>query len=154
MEKLEQKTKRKHQRHSWFIRRQVAIEYLDGTKTLRQLSMEYGIPNQTISNWSKTYAGEGSKSKDRTFINMTGEEQKHVQALLKENELLKKQLQSDQALKKENEALKGELEFSQMKAKAMEIVIDLAKEEYGIDLIKNSGARQPARSKKTTRRQK
>ena len=58
------------------------------------------------------------------------------------------------ALKQQNEALKKDLEFAQMKTRAMEIMIDMAKEEYGIDVRKNSGARQPAKSKKTTRRQK
>ena len=46
------------------------------------------------------------------------------------------------ALKAQNEALKKELEFVQMKAKAMEIMIDLAKTELGIDIRKNSGAKQ------------
>ena len=45
-------------------------------------------------------------------------------------------------LKAQNEALKKELEFAQMKAKAMEIMIDLAKTELGIDIRKNSGAKQ------------
>ena len=63
-------------------------------------------------------------------------------------------IQSDQQLKKANEDLKKDLEFAQMKTIAMEILIDLAKEEYGIDITKNSGARQSAKSNKTTRRQK
>ena len=68
---------------------------------------------------------------------MTNEEQK-------EYELLKRQ----------NEALKKELEFAQMKARAMEIMMELAKEEYGIDIRKNSGAKQQAKSKKNTHGQK
>jgi hypothetical protein len=59
-----------------------------------------------------------------------------------------------EALKKENEALKKQLEHSHMKTVAMETIIDLAKQEYGIDLLKNSGARQSVKSNKTTRRQK
>jgi hypothetical protein len=46
-------------------------------------------------------------------------------------------------LKKQNEALKKKLEYEQMKNFALETMIDLAKEELGVDLRKNSGAKQP-----------
>jgi dynactin complex subunit len=111
-----------------------------------ELSVEYGIPHQSISRWAQSYAKDQNKRKGRILSDMTPEEQKHYEALRHENELLKRQLeslQSDQAIKKENEALRKSLEFAQMKAKAMEIMIDLAKEELGIDLRKNSGAKQP-----------
>lgn len=137
MEDLKQKPKRKYQMLSWFLRRQVALEYLEGNKTLRELSAAYGIPNQSISRWAKDYAGDLSKRKGCILSDMTDEEQKQYEVL-----------------KQQNETLKKELEFAQMKAKAMEIIIDLAKEEYGIDLRKNSGARQPVKSGKTTRKQK
>lgn len=129
--------KQKKPHYSWFLRRQVALEYLEGNKTLQQLSEAYGIPHQSISRWARDYAKDLSKKKDRILIDMTNEEQKQYEAL-----------------KQQSEALKKELEFAQMKTKAMEIIMDLAKEEYGIDLRKNSGAKQPVNSKKTTRRQK
>lgn len=129
---------RKHERHSWMIKRQVAREYLEGSKTLRELSRQYDIPNQTIWDWTKSYNREEEQPpKVATFSVMTSEEQKTYEALVKENE-----------------ALKQQLEQAKMKGVAMETIIDLAKEEYGIDLLKNSGARQSAKSKKTTRRQK
>lgn len=153
----EQNLQKKHQRHSWLFRRQVALEYLAGSLTLKDLSAKYNVPFQTISDWGRVYGKELEQRKVVIFKDMTAEEQKHYDALKQQNELLKKQLesiQSDQQLKKENDALKEELEFAQMKAKAMEIIMDLAKEEYGIDLRKNSGARQSVKSNKTTRRQK
>jgi len=137
MADLAPKPKRRHQRISWFLRRQIALEYLEGSKTLRELSEAYDVPGQSISRWAKDYAGDLSKRKGRILIDMTAEEQKQYEAL-----------------KQQNETLKKELEFAQMKAKAMEIIMELAKEEYGIDLRKNSGAKQPASSKKTTLRQK
>lgn len=129
---------RNHQRRSWLLRRQVVKEYLGGSKTLRELSAQYNIPNQTICDWIKSYEQDmGRGSEVGTFSVMTNEEQKAYEAL-----------------KKENEELRKKLEFAQMKGVAMETIIDLAKEEYGIDLRKNSGARQSAKSSKTTRRQK
>jgi transposase-like protein len=156
MENTEQKTEKKP-RYSWLLKRQVALEYLNGGKTLQGLSEAYGIPHQSISRWSNEYRSDLNKRKGRILGDMTPEEQKNYEVLRQQNELLKKELESiqtDQALKKENETLKKDLEFAQMKAKAMEIIMDLAKEEYGIDLRKNSGAKQPASSKRTTRGQK
>jgi transposase-like protein len=157
MEKAEQKERQKRPHHSWFLRRQVALEYLKGGKTVQQLSDTYGIPHQSISRWSRDYANDLNKRKERILSAMTTEDQQHLEVLRQQNELLKQQLdsvQTDQELKKENEALKKELEFAQMKARAMEVIMDLAREEYGIDLRKNSGARQPVKSKKTTPRQR
>ena len=156
MESTEEKRQKKP-RYSWHLRRQVVIDYVEGDRTLQELSDIYGIPQQTISRWSRDYVRDLSKRKSRILGVMTPEEQKKYEVLRQENELLRKELESietDQALKEENEALKKELEFAQMKAKAMGVIIDLAKEEYGIDLTKNSGARQSAKSNKTTRRQK
>jgi cell shape-determining protein MreC len=156
MASTEQKTKKQLPMYSWFLKRQIAIEYLQGGKTLEELSKVYSIPHQSISRWSSNYSKDLDKRKDRILGDMTPEEQKHYEVLRQQNELLKKELASmqlDQDLKKENEALKKELGFAQMKAKAMEVIIDLAKEEYGIDLTKNSGAKQPVKLKKTTRRQ-
>jgi len=153
----EQNLKRRHQRHSWLFRRQVALEYLAGTVTLMELSAKYNVPYQTIGDWGRTYGKELEQRKVVIFKDMTAEEQKNYDELKQQNEFLKKKLeaiQSDPQLKKENEVLKKDLEFAQMKTRAMEIIIDLAKEEYGIDITKNSGARQSAKSNKTTRRQK
>jgi transposase-like protein len=152
----EQRTKRSHQRVSWYLKRQLIMEYLDGTKTMRELSVQHNIPNQSIARWVKSYTNDQRKRKAHILsIDMTEEEQKNYDLLMQQNELLKQQLiRSDQELKSENALLKEELEFAQMQTKAMQIIIDLAKEEYGIDVTKNSGARQPASLKKTTRRQR
>lgn len=129
---------RKHQRHSWLIRRQVAKEYLAGGRTLKELSARYNVPYQTIWDWTQSYDSPVEQPpKVATFNVMTSEEQKAYEALKKENEELRKQL-----------------EFAQLKGVAMETIVDLAKEEYGIDLLKNSGARQSVKSKTPTRRQK
>ena len=46
-------------------------------------------------------------------------------------------------LQKQLEVLKEKLEYEQMKNFALETMIDLAKSELGVDLKKNSGAKQP-----------
>ena len=153
----ELEVKRKRPRYSWSLKRQVATHYLEGSRTLQELSDLYKIPHQTIWDWAKSYADDQEKRSSRILtIDMTAEDQKHYELLRQENELLKQQLaaKSASALESENEALKMDLEYAWMKALAMETIIDLAKEEYGIDLRKNSGAKQPVSSKTATRRQK
>lgn len=140
-------------RRSWFIKRQVVLEYLEGKKSMMTLSRQYDIPNQSISRWVQDYSRDIEKRKVHILDAMTEEERKQYDALKLDNELLKKALEQKQTLEQANDALKKDLEFAQMRARAMEIIIDLAKEEYSIDLRKNSGARQSAKSKKTTRRQ-
>lgn len=156
MAKTEQNPSCKRPRYSWFLRRQVALEYLESTKTLGELSIAYGVPAQTICRWVHSYSSDLQKRKVYNFNAMTAEEQKQYNTLKQENERLRQMLEAgqDEALKQQNASLKKELEFAQMKAKAMETIIDLAKEELGIDLRKNSGARQPVKLKKTTLRQK
>ena len=131
------KTGRKNQRYSWAFKREVILECLERGSSQAAASIKYGVSDRLVSNWVKGYVSDLDSRKVHTFKSMTAEEQKQYEAL-----------------KQQNEALKKELEFAQMKAKAMEIIIELAKEEYGIDVTKNSGAKQPASLKKTTRRQK
>lgn len=107
------------------LRRKVAMEYVSGNQSLHQLSRIYNIPNQNISRWAKEYSDELASEEPKIVI-MTAEEQKDFEAL-----------------KKQNEALKKKLEYEQMRNFALETMVDLAKSELGIDLRKNSGAKQP-----------
>src|SRR5438105_15463588 len=112
-------------RCSWYLRRQVALEYLNGGKTLMELSAIYRIPNQSISRWVQDYRRDLEKSTSRILVDMTAEEQKQYDLLVQQNAMLKKQLDSlqpDQQLQRENEVLKNDLEFARMKTKAMEII--------------------------------
>ena len=124
-------------KYSWSLKRQVILEYRDGGYTQPELAAKYGVTTKIINHWIYRYGSQVGQREKVIFSPMTAEEQKQYDAL-----------------KQEHEALKKELEFAQMKARAMEIMMDLAKEEYGIDLRKNSGAKQQAKSKKTTHRQK
>jgi transposase-like protein len=129
MERLKKEKGRKGQKGAGYkydtaLRRKVAMEYINGDLSLHQLSRIYNIPNQNISRWVKEYSSElAEEPKD---IAMTSEEQKEFESL-----------------KKQNEALKKKLEYEHMRNFALETMIDLAKTELGIDLRKNSGAKQP-----------
>ena len=106
------------------LKRRVAKEYLEGNQSTTQLGITFNIPHNYVSRWVKEFSSE--LAEDIINSSMTNEEQKDF-------ELLKKQ----------NEALKKKLEYEQMRNFALETMVDLAKSELGIDLRKNSGAKQP-----------
>ncbi|MFV0289082.1 MAG: transposase [Mycoplasmatales bacterium] len=57
-------------------------------KTQSEVSREYGVPNNTISQWIKKY---DSKTNTIKADNLFTEEQKGVRKLKKENKILKKE---------------------------------------------------------------
>jgi len=107
------------------FRRKVALVYKEGDKSMLQVAQQFGLTKIQVKSWVRRYKPELALATIKD-IPMTAEEQKEV-------ELLKKQL----------EALKEKLEYEEMKNFALETMIDLAKEKLGVDLRKNSGAKQP-----------
>lgn len=59
----------------------------------------------------------------------------------------KKQQEIDLSLKLENEELKRQLKLTQLKLEGYQIMGDILQEEYGIDLLKKSEAKQSSDSK-------
>ena len=106
------------------LKRKVAMEYTKGQQSTTQLGQIFNVPHQSISRWAKQFSCE--LATDQIIIPMTEQEKNDFEVL-----------------KKQNEALKKKLEYEQMKNFALETMVDLAKSELGIDLRKNSGAKQP-----------
>jgi len=112
-------------RYDATFRRRVAMDYVNGDRTMLQVAQAYGVPKHSVKDWIDCFKGELA-AKEPTEAVMTDEEQKERAAL-----------------KKQVEALKKQLEYEQMKSFTFETMIDLAKEELGVDIRKNSGAKQP-----------
>jgi transposase len=129
MEKAKSSRGRKGQngrqaKHDIAFKRKIVNEYRDGDLSTTQLGKKYNIHHQEVSRWTKQFSCE--LAKEPIIVPMTEQESKDL-------ELLKKQIES----------LKNKLEYEQMKNFALETMVDLAKSELGIDLRKNSGAKQP-----------
>lgn len=133
----ENKTRTQHQRYSWLFKREVIMDHLQNQVSFAELAERYGASSRLISYWVQQYGSELKRQNVLKFNAMTAEEREQF-------ELLKRQ----------NDALKQELEFTQMKAKVLEIIVDIAKEEYGMDLRKKHGAKQPKKQGTTTRRRR
>ena len=110
--------------HDVAFKRRVAQEYLNGDQSTTQIAQIFNVPHQTVSRWAKQFSSE--LADEIIIAPMTEQEKKEFEAL-----------------KKQNVALKKKLEYEQMRNFALETMVDLAKEELGIDLRKNSGAKQP-----------
>jgi len=106
------------------FKRKIAREYIEGDLSTTQLAKIYNVSFQQVSEWAKQYSCE--LAEEQIIIPMTEQDEKDFGLL-----------------KKQNEALKKKLEYEQMRNFALETMIDLAKSELGIDLRKNSGAKQP-----------
>lgn len=106
------------------FKRMVAKQYLDTDQSLSEVASLYGVTKVDVSNWKKVFSSE--LAEEIKLPPMTEQEKLELAVL-----------------KKQNAALKKKLEYEQMRNFALETMVDLAKTELGIDLRKNSGAKQP-----------
>lgn len=106
------------------FKRMVARQYLDTDQSLSEVASQYGVTKVDVSNWKKLFSSELAEAP--IVSPMTDQEKKDMQSLQKQLKDLKKKL-----------------EYEQMRNFALETMVDLAKTELGIDLRKNSGAKQP-----------
>jgi transposase len=111
-------------KHDISFMRNIAKRYNQGNESLSQIAKEFNIPNQYVSRWAKQFSCE--LAGEPMITPMTEQEEKDIAGL-----------------QKQLTALKEKLEYEQMKNFALETLVDLAKSELGIDLRKNSGAKQP-----------
>ena len=102
----------------------VARRYVTSDLTLGQVGKIFDVSHQNVSTWAQEFSSE--LSAEIIIAPMTEEEKKDMDAL-----------------RKQVEALKKKAEYDSMKIFALETMVDLAKSELGIDLRKNSGAKQP-----------
>lgn len=106
------------------FRQKVARHYLENNLSQQRVGQIYNVCRQLVYAWTKEFSSE--LSAEIPISPMTVEEQKEVEALKQQIALLNKKL-----------------EYEQMKNFALEAMADLAKTELGIDIRKNSGAKQP-----------
>jgi transposase-like protein len=129
---------RESEKFSEDSRRKIVMEVLSGTLTKEQARNIYGIKSKSaILEWMRIFAGlERRVPKDPLPIlrNMSEKED------------------STGELKGRIRQLEEELKLSRLKGRAYQIMVDIAKEEYGLDLEKKSGAKQFNDSEKKNRK--
>lgn len=116
-------------------KQKVVSEVLSGKITKEQARRIYGIKSKSgILKWMRIFAGKPS--------NLAGFDPVPILKTMDKS--------SDEAakLKVQIKQLEEELKISQLKGKAYQIMVEIAKQEYGIDLEKKSGAKPSKGSKK------
>jgi transposase len=115
-------------------RRKIVIEVLSGTMSKEQARQVYGIKSKSaILEWMRIFSGlpRNAAVDPIPLLKNMFEEKDDIREL-----------------KARIKQLEEELKLSRLKGKAYQIMVDIAKEEYGLDLEKKSGAKQSRDSKK------
>lgn len=128
---------KKRGRISKAFKREVAIEYVQGGVTLKELALKYNLPNlATVTNWVRCYlTPQEIENKCLTLQSESSKEE----PMAKQEPTLKDPMID--ALEKRIQDLEKLLKHSQLKNRALETMIDIA-EEQGIQIRKKSGAKQ------------
>ena len=132
MEGLKEK---KHENYPLQLKKKVAEEVITGIKTPTEASRDYNIPRNTVRNWAIRYSSEILKKQTKEVLSSLSMEKSKD----KKDVDFEKQVR---LLEEENLKLREKLLESNLKAEALTTLIDLAEENYGFSLRKNSGAKQ------------
>ena len=113
----------------------VAEEVISGLKGRAEAARDYGISVDTLNPWVTKYRNQILTKVTKEVLPLDSMKKKKENA---ETDLEKKVRE----LEEENMKLRKELHHSNLKAFALNTLIDLAERTYGIGVRKNSGAKQ------------
>ena len=117
------------------IKLKIVGEVLSGELTKEQARRLYNIKSKSgVLEWMRKFANVATKSSGIDPIPIL----KDMSSPLEESEKLKARIKE----------LEDELKISKLKGKAYQIMVEIAKQDYGIDLEKKSGAKQSKNSEK------
>lgn len=126
--------------YTTIFKRQVVLEVLSGKITKEGARLRYGIGgNSTILDWMRVYAGYRTK-------------QAGIDPLPNLRNMQTNGEKTNLELREEVKQLRSELEYANLKARAYQIMVEEAKEQFDLDLEKKSGAKQSKDSKKNIRK--
>lgn len=121
--------KKKHPDLPRMARERIVREYLSGHKTGAMLAREYGLQRNSVSKIVSRYC-----QKNSTIFTQT-----HIPPIMPSKKIKPTDLS---VLESENERLKRQLQLAQLTIEGYQIMGDILKEEYGIDLLKKAEAGQ------------
>lgn len=126
---------RKQQKFDLNFKLKVVEEVLTGAYTKEQARVHYGIKgNSIILNWIRNYAGV------------------YLSAPQTEADKMKEKNQEEANLRAEINRLKAQLAQAELKSRAYQIMVEIAKDQYNLDLEKKLGAKPSKHSKKNSQK--
>lgn len=109
-----------------FIRK-VAFEYLGGNLSIRQVAQKYeNLSSSLLGNWTRRYKQEWVEGNNLILALPMESQSEHTL----------------QELQKRNEELLRKLEYANLMVTGLEIMIDTAEQQLGVDIRKKSGTKQ------------
>ncbi len=135
---------RKKKQGNWFqhdfaFMRKVANDYINGIDSAQEVATRYGITRSKVTGWAHRYR--------------TGQEPFNEVSLAIMSQDQPQQPDNQSDLQKQNEELLKKLAQANLKITGLEIMIDIAEEQLGVDIRKNSGAKQSEDCAITTQKQ-
>lgn len=126
-------------RYSDSFKREVVLEVLSGSITKDEARFRYNIGGKTtVLDWMRVYAGVKRKTSGVDPI-----------PILKNMKNNNNKSETELELEKKVKTLEKKLESAELVGRAYQIMVEIAKEKYGLDLEKKHGAKQSKNSKKS-----
>jgi transposase len=125
---------RRKQRGNWFkyeysFMRKVVQDYLGGNQSVREVAERYNLTYGSVSGWVRRFSAD--------IENENGMEEVALPTMPEEGKI-----EGLDELKKQNEELLKKLEHANLKVNGLEIMIDIAEQQLGVDIRKKSGTKQ------------
>ena len=117
----------------------VLKDYYESGASRSFIAHKYGIDRSSIVSWEKRYSLSG---KD---LNLSAELCKKIESMRKAKEkkdLSDRPLSHEEELELEVKRLRRALEYSELRNEALNEVLKIGRDKYGIDLLKKAGAKQ------------
>lgn len=128
----------KRKKYADSFKRQVVLEVLSGKITKEEARRRYHIAGKcTVLRWMRQYAGIKSNS--------SGSDPIPILRDMKED-------RTKSELEKKIKELEAKLEYTELKGRAYQIMVEIAKDQYNLDLEKKSGAKPFKNLKKSDRK--
>ena len=133
------KEKRTHRCYDLDFKLTVLTDYFQSGESRNFIARKYGIDHTNIILWERQYALE---EKD---LNLSAELCRKLESMrkakkMKESSVVKKTREDE--LQEEILKLRRALEYSELRNEALNEVLKIGKEQYGVDLLKKAGAKQ------------
>ena len=134
---METKNKRKRRHYDQSFKLEVIKDYYESGCTVYSLSLKYGIEQSVLHSWIKKFASEelSLPSESNIILEMAYKSRSS-------NDICEESKSVEDELREEISRLRQALKYSELRNEALHEVLKLGKEKYGVDLLKNAGAKQ------------
>ena len=129
----------KRQRYSMDFKFQLLKEYYESGSSKNSICKKYGINHMTFLYWVQSF-----ESKSLSLPQELSELEDQVYMARKKSQTGQPSLEMTEVdrLRDENLRLRKALSYSELRNEALQEVLKIGREQYGIDLLKKAGAKQ------------